>query len=614
MRDELLRYYEDELSYMRQMGAEFAEKYPKVASRLRLETSKETEDPHVERLIEAFAFLAARVHLKLDDDFPEIAEALLGMVYPHLVRPIPSMAIIDFQVDVENGKLTTGLKVERGTMLYSRPVGGVPCKFRTCYDTTLWPLSVAAAEWKTPDLLKPPVRYPEANHALRLEVRTTADAPLWVLGLDCLRLHLAGSNNVVHTLYELLCSKLIRIVVRDPSNPKLPAVTLPVSALRPVGFGEDEGMFPYHRRSFVGYRLLQELFTFPSKFLFVEISGLERVWAGGFRNTAEFVFLFSASVDEDRRQRLEIGVSRDTLRPGCVPIVNLFPQTAEPILLDQYKHEYQVIPDLRRPNAMEIFSVDEVSTIDSSTRQIITYQPFHSHRHQDYNARSECFWIANRRASNRLNDDASDIYLSLVDRSMRTVAPGKDTLTVRTTCTNRNLPAQLPFGNQAGDFELEGNAPVKRIVSLTEPTKPVRPPMAGMTLWHLISHLSLNYLSLVDNGRSALQQILRLYNFTGTPSAERMIQGITGVTSSPHFARVISENGVAFARGTRVELELDEDQFVGSGVYLFASVMEQFLALYSSLNSFSQMVAKIRQRKGEVLREWPPRTGRKILL
>src|SRR5215469_8117334 len=172
MRDELLRYYEDELSYLRQTGAQFAEKYPKIASRLRLETSKETEDPHVERLIEAFAFLAARIHLKLDDDFPEIAEALLSMVYPHLVRPIPSMAIANFQLDVEGGKLTTGLKIKRGSTLYSRPVGGVPCKFRTCYETTLWPMSVTAAEWRTPELFKPAVKGFEAAYALRLEVHT----------------------------------------------------------------------------------------------------------------------------------------------------------------------------------------------------------------------------------------------------------------------------------------------------------------------------------------------------------------------------------------------------------------------------------------------------------
>ena len=158
MRDDVLLYYERELTYLREMGAQFAGKYPKIAGRLMLEESKESEDPHVERLLEAFAFLAGRVHLKLDDDFPEITEAFLGIVYPHFIRPIPSMSIVEFSLDMERGKLTTGLKIDRGTVLYSRPVGGVPCKFRTCYDTTLWPVTVTAAAWTTPDQLRPPLR------------------------------------------------------------------------------------------------------------------------------------------------------------------------------------------------------------------------------------------------------------------------------------------------------------------------------------------------------------------------------------------------------------------------------------------------------------------------
>jgi len=614
MRDDLLQNYEDELSYLRQLGTQFAEKYPKIAARLRLESSKETEDPHVERLIESFAFLAARVHLKLEDDFPEITEALLSGVYPHFVRPIPSMAIADFEVDVEHGNLTTGFQIPRHTTLYSRPVGGVPCKFRTCYDTTLWPISVTAAEWRTPDIQKPPVKSPDATYALRLELRSAPGAPLPRLGLDRLRFHLSGASNVVHTLYELLCCRLTRIIVRAPANPNIPAAVLPPSTLRPLGFAEDEGMLPYHRRSFLGYRLLQEFFAFPAKFLFVELAGLESIWADSFQSTAELIFLFSGTISEERRNRLEVGISPATFRLGCVPIVNLFSQTAEPILLDQYKHEYQVIPDIRRPNATEVFSVDEVITIDSASRQIVTYRPLHSHQWEPREVKNEFFWIATRRNSSRLNDDASDIYLSLVDRSMRALAPEKDTLTVRTTCTNGNLPAQLPFGRADGDFELEGSAPVKRIVSMTEPTKPLRPPLARMALWHLVSHLSLNYLSLVEGGRGALQQILRLYDFTGTPYVDRMIQGITAVSSRPHFARLVSENGVAFARGTRVELELDEDQFVGGGVYLFASVIEQFLGLYVSLNSFTQLVARTKNQRGETLREWPPRAGQKILI
>jgi len=563
--------------------------------------------------MEGFAFLAGRVHLKLDDDFPEITEAFLGIVYPHFIRPIPSMSIAEFRLDPERGKLTTGLKIERGTVLYSRPVGGVPCKFRTCYDSTLWPLNVSAAGWTTPDQLRPALRAPDAAYALRLVVNSAPDAPLAKLELDTLRFHLTGENHLVHALYELLCSKLTRIVVRDPNNPKVPPVTLPASALQAAGFGEEEGMVPYPLRSHMGYRILQEFFAFPAKFLFVDLTGLEEVWGGGFQSAAEIVFLFSGAVDEERAQRLELGVSPKTFRLGCIPIVNLFPQTTEPILLDQRKYEYQVKPDIRRPNATEVFSVDEVSSIDPVTRDIVTYRPFYSYRQAAAGGSNECYWIANRRVSNRLNDDASDMYISLVDRSGRTAFPEADTLTVRTTCTNRNLPARLPFGNDDGDFELEGSTPVKSIVALTKPTLPLRPPTAKMALWHLVSHLSLNHLSLVEDGRDALQQILRLYDFTGSPFAQKMIEGIAQLRSRPHFAPIVGDNGVTFARGTSVDLELDEEQFVGGGVYLFASVIEHFLALYATLNSFTQLTARARQRK-EVIREWPPRAGQKILV
>jgi type VI secretion system protein ImpG len=308
-----------------------------------------------------------------------------------------------------------------------------------------------------------------------------------------------------------------------------------------------------------------------------------------------------------------MGVSPRTFRLGCVPIVNLFPQTADPILLDQRKYEYQIKPDIRRPTAVEVFSIDEVGSIDADTREVVTYRPFYSYRQETGGAGNECYWIANRRLSNRLNDDASDMYISLVDRSGRTAFPDLDTLTVRTTCTNRNLPARLPFGNEDGDFELEGGANIKSIVALTKPTLPLRPPASKMALWRLISHLSLNHLSLVADGRDALQQILRLYDFTESPFAQKMIEGIADLKSRPHFAPIVSENGVTFARGTRVELELDEDQFVGGGVYLFASVIERFLALYATLNSFTQLTVRTRQRK-EAIREWPPRAGQKILV
>lgn len=615
MRDDLLLYYERELGFMREMGAQFAQKYPKIASRLQLAPeATQCEDPHVERLLEGVALLAARVHLKLDDDFPEITEALLGILYPHFIRPIPSMSIVEFQLDLVLSKLTTALKIDRNTTLYSRPVNGVPCKFRTCFDSTLWPVSVTAAEWTTPDRLRPALRASDAAYALRIELQTAPDVPLPKLGLDRLRFHLTGDTALAHLLYELLCSRVKRILVRDPAaDSKVPPVELGAAALRPVGFSEDEALLPYPRRSFSGYRLLQEYFAMPEKFLFVDIAGLDRAWPAGFKNSFELTFLFSDVGGENRRQRLETGISPKVFRLGCVPVVNLYPQTAEPILLDQRRYEYQVIPDIRRPAATEVFSIESVSAIDPATRQPFDYRPFFSYAYEDTASRSEAFWTAARRPSNRVDDDGSDIYIALVDRSLRAAQPDSDTLTVRTICTNRNLPSRLPFGKEEGDFELESAAPVRRIVALKKPTSPLRPPAGKMALWHLISHLSLNYLSLVEEGRHALQQILRLYNFTDSPSTQKMIEGITGLQSHRHFARVVSEHGVTFARGLRVEVELDEEQFVGGGAYLFASIIEQFLALYTSLNSFTQLVATTRQRK-EALRTWPPRAGSKILL
>ena len=215
MRDELLLYYERELNYLRQMGAEFAEKYPKIASRLVLDTEKETADPHVERLLEGFAFLAARVHLKIDDEFPEITEALLSILYPHYIRPIPSMSIVEMHLDMEQGGAAAPQKVARGSILNSKPVAGVPCQFQTCFDTTVWPLRITAAEWTSPDRLSPAVKNAEAASAIRIAFEGPQDTQLAQMGVDGLRLHIAADPNVAHTLYELLCANTVQILVRD---------------------------------------------------------------------------------------------------------------------------------------------------------------------------------------------------------------------------------------------------------------------------------------------------------------------------------------------------------------------------------------------------------------
>jgi len=271
------------------------------------------------------------------------------------------------------------------------------------------------------------------------------------------------------------------------------------------------------------------------------------------------------------------------------------------------------VADVRRPYTMEIFSVDDVTCLNTATQQTTTYDSFYSLRHSARSGKQQSYWLARRRPSVRPNDEGTDMYLSLVDLSMRPVNPQADILSIRTTCTNRDLPSRLSFGNEDGDFELEGGSSMQRIVALRKPTPTTRPSMGKSAFWRLISHLSLNYLSLVEEGREALQEILRIYDIGRSAYSQNVIDSILQVSSRRHFAPVTSENGIALARGTRIALELDERQFVGGGVYLFAAVLELFLGLSASLNSFTQLIVTTPQRK-EALREWQPRAGRRILV
>ena len=612
MRDDLLDYYENELTFLRQMGKEFAEKHPKIATRLQLDMNR-CDDPHVERLLEGFAFLAARVHLKIDDEFPQITEGLLNVLYPHFLRPIPSMTVAQFRLDPEQGKLTSGLRIPRNSTLYSRPVDGVPCRFRTCYDVTLWPLEVSDARWITPDKLTPPFRAPDAVAALRMELRCLSDITFDKLQMPSLRFYLHGEGDVVHTLYELLSNNCLQVIVRDPGNPKKPPHTLSMKSLRPVGFSETESVLPYPRRSFEGYRLLQEYFAFPEKFFFFELNDLEQPLSAVAGGRAEVIFLIAPFEAEQRQQRLSVAVTSKTILLGTSPIINLFSQTAEPIMLTQRRSEYPVVPDARRRMGTEIFSIDDVVSSDPVTHELTHYEPFYAYRHRTLREKHQTFWYSTRRPATRKGDEGSEVSLFLVDLSMRTCLPDTQTITVHCTCTNRDILSRLPFGNENGDFEVEGIGSIKGAVALRKPTPTLRPPMGRNALWRLISHLALNYLSIVEDGKEALQEVLRLYNFSDSADLDKQIAGIVGVSSKRHFARINSESGISFARGTQVHMELNEEDFSGSGVYLFAEVIDHFLGLYASLNSFSQLVVKTRQRR-EVLKRWPPRAGQSILM
>jgi type VI secretion system protein ImpG len=613
MREELLTYYEQELTFLRRMGAEFARKYPKIASRLLLEPER-CEDPHVERLLEGFALLAARVHLKVDDDFPEITNALLATVYPHFLRPIPSMSIVELALDPEQGKSSTGVPVPRGSVLHSREVDGVPCKFRTAYDVTLWPLNVVEAQWSTPDRLSPPLRIADTVGVVRLVLQCNPEVTFDKLRLNSLRFYLNGETNLAHSLYELLCNNCAQIMVRDLSQkPVRTPLLLNSASLVPVGFNENESILPYSRRSFHGYQLLQEYFLFPEKFFFLDLNGLDQLAAAGFKDRVEILFLMSRFERQDRAQLLEVGLSPSTFRLGCTPIVNLFTQLAEPILLEKKHYEYPVVPDVRRQHVTEVFSVEEVQALRSESQEIERYEPFYAYRDNSSREKSRVYWHTTRRSAGFRSDDRTELYIWFADQHGNSTQADADVLNVRCVCTNYTLPSRLPFGNPAGDFQLEGASAIRKIVCLRKPTDTVRPPAGQDAFWRLTSHLSLNYLSLVNEGKDALKQILQTYNFSDSIYVQNQIAGITNLSSKRHFARLISEGGVTTARGMRVEMQLDEEQFVGGGVYLFASILERFFGLYVSMNSFTQLVTSTLQRK-EVLREWPPRAGESILI
>jgi type VI secretion system protein ImpG len=380
-----------------------------------------------------------------------------------------------------------------------------------------------------------------------------------------------------------------------------------------VGFAEDEGMLPYPGRSFLAYRLLQEYFAFPEKFLFFDLFGFDEIRAAGFGDRVEFVFLISPFERSDRRPMLEGGVAAGTFRLGCTPVVNLFPQTSEPVLLDQRRHEYLIVADARRRQTTEIFSVDEVVGVTAGSPEPVRFEPFYSYRHGVERNRQQTFWYARRRPIGWQPEGGTDVYLSFVDLTSRMVHPGLDAVTARLTCYNGDLPSRLPFGNESGDFELHGGGPIRKTVALVKPTDVVQPPLGKPQLWRMISQFSLNYLSVVEGGREALQELLRLHNLAESIAGERQIEGIKAVRSAPHHSRVVGEYGVTFARGRRIEIEFDETEFAGGGLYLFASVLERFLGLYASVNSFCVLAARSQQRKA-LLREWAPRAGWKPLL
>ena len=621
----LLKYYNHELQHIREMAGEFALEYPKIAGRLGLD-SFECADPYVERLLEGFAYLSARVQLKVDAEFPRFTQHLLEMVYPHYLSPTPSMAVVQCQPDLMEGSLNEGFLIPKETSLRSHLGKGeqTACEYRTAHDLTLWPIELIEAEYlngvgAVANLGIPSL--PGLKAGIRLRLKATAGLTFNLLKLNNLPLYLRGAGELPMQIYEQLLANSFAVVIQPTNRPLAWQHIIKQSAVLPLGFVQDEALLPYTPRSFQGYRLLQEYFAFPERYMFVELTQLQVALQQSSEVEVDIIILLNRS---NPRLVNEIDVSRFAL--FCTPAINVFPKRADRIHLTNQTNEYHIVPDRTRPLDYEVYQIREVtgfgSTSDDQQAFLPIYQSSSDTSHQQRRAyysiiRSPRVISTKQKLQGpRSSYVGHEVFISIVDSNEAPFKSDLRQLGLETLCTNRDLPLQLPIGIGKTDFTIQIGAPVEFIRCLSGPTKP-RPSNAYKdTAWKLINHLSLNYLSIINNnekeGATALRSLLSLYGDNSDSSFRKQIEGVLLIRSKPIVRRINTAGPIVFGRGLEITITVDEAAFEGSGVFLLGMVLEQFFAQYVSLNSFTETVLKTSDR-GEIMR-WPTRLGQRHLI
>ena len=621
MNAKLLRYYERELAHLREVGGEFARDYPKVAGRLGLETYA-CADPYVERLLEGFSFLAARVQLKIDAEFPRFTNHLLELVYPQYLAPTPSMAVVQLQPDMGEGSLASGFKVPRDTALHSQLGKGdqTACEFRTAHDVTLWPVELVEARYFACGAHVAGVdlsRLGGVKAALRLRLRVGAGLTFSDLSLDNLPLHIRGGEAMPSRILEHLLAQAAGVLVMPVQEHVDWHQFLPKSAIRSLGYSDSEALLPTGPRQFQGYRLLQEYFAMPQRFMFADVVGLANSVSRCSAEQLDVIVLFK-KLDP----LLEQSLSAANFGLYCTPAINLFPMRAERVHLSDQQAEYHVIADRTRPMDYEIYQIEGVTGYGSGAEASQTFESFY--RANDLHARKppNAFYQVRRdarvlseqqhRQGPRSSYIGSELFLSLVDAQEAPHRSDLRQLGIDTLCSNRDLVLSMPVGSGRTDFSVESGAPVQAVRCLTGPTVPAPSFAEGETAWRLVSHLSLNYLSLLDQdkeqGASALRELLRLYCRIEDEAAHKQIEGLRSVTAESIVRRLPLPGPITYGRGLQVCVTLDEAAFEGAGVFVLGSVLEQFFAKYVSLNAFTETLIKSTTRG--VIMQWPARVGR----
>ena len=628
MDQRLLQHYDRELKFMYAMGAEFAHAYPKIAGRLGIE-NLQCADPYVERLLEGFAFLAARVQLKIEEEFPKFCQQLLSMVYPDYLCPLPSMAVVQFRPDPGDSSTAEGFMLERGTALSSRLGADMQtaCEFRTSQDVTLYPIDISAADYLSnraalARLGIQPGR--DVMAGVRIEVNTRGGVEVGDLTLDALPLYLGGTGRNPLWLYEQILSNVcgLSILIGDKEARKV--VTLSANHVRRIGFGPEGAMLHFQSRSFDGYRLLREYFAFQERFRFIELSGLRQALEGREEERFEIVIHLSR-----RKSELENVVDTSSFLPFCTAAVNIFPKRADRIHINDRDYEYHVVPDRSKPLDFEVYQVLGVTGYGSQAQDSQDFLPFYGMSDARHPGEEAAYYTVQRQprivsSRQKLKGARSsylgqEVYLSIVDANEAPYSPELVQLGVRTLCTNRDLPIRMPKGQKDGDFTLEVNAPVESVHCVAGPTRPGpvttggepgEPTVTGEYAWRVISHLALNYLSLIDEdpeeGAAALRELLSLYSNYSTLS-DRQINGILSITTRPVTRRLPIPGPISFGRGLEITVVLEEAAFEAGGMYLFGSLLEQFFAKYVSINNLTETV--VRSDSDVEVGRWPVRMG-----
>ncbi|MES2297923.1 MAG: type VI secretion system baseplate subunit TssF [Pseudomonadota bacterium] len=622
MNPRFLRYYSQELQHLREVGGEFAMEYPKIAGRLGLE-GFDCADPYVERLLEGFSFMAARVQMKIDAEFPRFTQHLSELVYPHFLAPTPSMAVVQLQPDLSNPSLVQGFKVERGTAMRSVLGKGdvTACEYRTAHEVTLWPLELAEAKFFTHSgALEVPL--PSSVKAgIRLRLRSSGGVPFKDLALDRLCLHVRGGDATPARIFEKMLAGVEGVLVMPATRPATWHKLLPKTALRPRGFDEDESLLPSGKRTFQGYRLLQEYFAFPQRFLFLEVGGLQAAIANCADTEVDIVVLLNRG-----DAQLEQALDASNFALNCTPAVNLFPRRADRINVSGEQFEYHVLVDRTRPMDYEVFQIEDVTGFGTGANSEQKFRSFYTAKdigslHQDkafYQIRREQRTISQRQRQNgpRSSYIGSETFISIVDAAEAPYRTDLRQLGLTVLCTNRDLPLSMPVGVGKTDFILDSGAPVLSVRCLTGPSQPFPSFAEGSVAWRFINQLSLNYLSLVDTdaeqGAQALRELLSLYCHAGDVNAQRQIEGVRSIAATSITRRMPTPGPITFGRGLQITVTLDDAAFEGTGAFVLGAVLSRFFAQYVSINSFTETVIRTLAR-GDIMR-WPAAGGACVTL